>query len=174
MDNRQEKIKAWGEKYEKASRKERLGLMKDDVKALHSWRKARPFSWTMWLRHGVSMIVDVFASLLPMIVVVIPLVSYNEDWWPLVIFGIIAAPVYLMFADGFHGAGIGKRLLGLRVIDIKSGKVISYKQSVSRVPYFFLTGSVIEGIYMVISGSNQSLSDRYAGTKVVLKKDVTQ
>lgn len=91
----------------------------------------------------VSIVIDIFATLLGFVLVAIPLTSYDERFaLPCLAVGFLFAIVYLLFHDGFHGAGIGKRLLFLRVLDAQTGAFASYSQAAKR-HYSFLSTIVV-------------------------------
>lgn len=87
----------------------------------------------------------------------------------------LAALVYALTKDGWRGgAGIGKRLLGLRVVDVNLGAPCTLMRAALRgaamvaltsVPY---GGWVIEPVVAVIAAGGRRLGDHLAGTQVVV------
>jgi uncharacterized RDD family membrane protein YckC len=86
------------------------------------------------------------------------------------ILGVIAAVgwamFYLLFADGFtSGQSVGKRMLGMRVIDLNSGAPCTFLQSFIRNVVLSALGP-IDWIF-IFGATHQRLGDRAAGTIVV-------
>ena len=72
------------------------------------------------------------------------------------------------------GAGPGKRMAGIKVIDAKTGGAPSLGQLVFRniliwIPFILLFGFIIEAIIIFITKKDR-LGDRWAGCKVVSSK----
>lgn len=88
----------------------------------------------------------------------------------------LAALAYALTKDGWRGgAGIGKRLLGLRVIDVERGAPCSLVRAVLRggavvalasVPY---GGWAIEPVVATVAAGGRRLGDHLAGTQVVAR-----
>ncbi len=109
----------------------------------------------------------------------------SEIFYP---FGILAGLLYILISDGFfNGQSLGKKLIGLRVIDVPGGNKIEFKESIIRnfllalalsfslipfIGYFllFTAGLFIYGfeIYLIIKNpEGDRLGDRFAYTRVI-------
>jgi hypothetical protein len=93
----------------------------------------------------VAVLIDVFAGyLLGMFVNCIPFINmYIHDQLVMVVFLIVRDSL-------FGGRGVGKNLMGLQVVDIKTGEACSLIQSIKR-------NAIIFGPYMVLYFSNLAL-----------------
>lgn len=108
---------------------------------------------------------------MPMVFIVIPLVSYDERFWPLVILAALFMPLYIATRDGFTGAGIGKKIMGIHVVDARTNLPVSFKKNVHRQPYFFSTSLITTPLWALFAKkNNRGAGDVVAGTKVVRKK----
>ena len=83
--------------------------------------------------------------------------------------GLVAAILYYGFMEGRTGQTIGKRALGVKVVDARTGTVIGVGRAIGR--YF---GSFISGIacllgylWMLWDPNNQTWHDKMAGSYVV-------
>lgn len=82
---------------------------------------------------------------------------------------VIPGLLYALLKDGMCGGrSIGKKLMGLRVIEVNSGQPCSYKDSVIRqiVMWIPLVG-FIECVLVIIDGKGRRLGDKVAGTQVI-------
>lgn len=75
--------------------------------------------------------------------------------------------VYTLVADGmFQGQSIGKKMLGLYVVNTKTNSQCTYIQSVMRNITYLL--GIIDWIF-IIGSERRRLGDRFASTKVMMK-----
>lgn len=98
--------------------------------------------------------------------------------------GFFAGLIYLLISDGlFEGKSIGKRLINLRVVDLKSGKPCAFKGSIIRnspfalgyilmsiplVGFIFpLIIIIFEGLIMIGGEQGRRFGDELAGTQVL-------
>ena len=87
----------------------------------------------------------------------------------LMLLGIVAWQVGFVFRDFIcKGRSVGKRIMGLVVIDRKSGEKASKKQLALRNIFFLFQFHEIDGIIMLVRG--MSIGDSVAQTLVVSKK----
>jgi uncharacterized RDD family membrane protein YckC len=85
----------------------------------------------------------------------------------LLIPAIIWVAFYLIFADGLHGGqSLAKQWLGMRVVDVQTGKPCSYRQSFIRNILLSILGP-IDWIF-IFGERHQRLGDMAAGTVVVV------
>ncbi len=78
--------------------------------------------------------------------------------------------IYFLIRDGIFGDGksIGKRLLGIKVVDYNNGKPCTIKQSIIRniawyIPFF----QIIEPIKILTDQQNRRFGDEFANTVVI-------
>ena len=109
--------------------------------------------------------------------------------------GILMGVTYLIIADGlFGGRSIGKRIIGLRVVNIDTGNGITFKQSMIRnalfgitmlfsiVPYIgwvliFTLGHLVvifETYYVIVDENGFRVGDLAAGTMVIDDVEATK
>ena len=83
----------------------------------------------------------------------------------IVVFGYCFFYFYTLFSDGFKGGqSYGKKAMGIRVIDAKSGKQCTFRQSFNRNACLLLLG-VIDLIF-IFSEKRQRLGDKSVNTIV--------
>lgn len=94
--------------------------------------------------------------------------------------------VFLFIRDGINkGKGVGKGIVGLRVIDLKNGKVISKGKGFNRrffelIIYYIITAIIPAGgfvlfiieVIMCNSGNGQRLVDKFFQVQVVNETDI--
>jgi len=74
--------------------------------------------------------------------------------------------LFFIFKDGFQGRSLGKRGLGLEVVDIKTGKPAGLLQSFLRnIPFIIPFVALISALTLK---AEQRLGEGWAGTKVIL------
>jgi len=79
---------------------------------------------------------------------------------------------YTLIADGmFKGQSIGKKILGLYVVDKKTNVPCTYMQSVMRNITYLL--GIFDWIF-IVGSDRRRLGDRIAGTKVMMALQVSQ
>lgn len=90
-----------------------------------------------------------------------------------ILFEVLMAAVIILFWRRWAGATPGKKILGITVVDAKSGKVIDNKQAIVRyIGYIASTMILFIGFLMVAFRKDKcALHDLMAGTKVVYTKD---
>jgi uncharacterized RDD family membrane protein YckC len=85
----------------------------------------------------------------------------------LIVVGILFAVLYHLLADGLEGGqSIGKRLVGIRVVSVRTGEPCTFGQSFLRNLVLTLLGP-IDWIF-ILGERRQRLGDKAAGTIVVL------
>jgi len=82
-------------------------------------------------------------------------------------------PCYLVLRDGIDGAGVGKRIMKICVIDMKTGQPISFKKSRSRYTMFFSIMLIVEPFVALFGRGDRGAGDYVAGTRVVRRKDLS-
>lgn len=88
--------------------------------------------------------------------------------WIIVVSGYCFFYFYILFSDGFKGGqSYGKKAMGIRVIDAKSGKQCTFSQSFSR--NFWLLLLWLIDLIFILSENRQRLGDKFANTVVVSK-----
>lgn len=148
--------------------------MKEDLAQYHTPFLRKHIDWVLYAKRFFAKLIDFVVMLFPMIFVVIPIVSFDERFWPLVLLGILFVPLYLSYADGFHGAGVGKRVMGLRVIDNESGKLIGYKHSACRYGIIVRASFILDPLFIYITKDTRSIRDYAGATRVVRASDVSE
>lgn len=83
--------------------------------------------------------------------------------------GVAAGVSYRLLGDGLMGGqAVGKRRMGIRVVDASTGRSCAVWQSVVRaVPLFVPFGNLMDVFYLLLN-QRQRLGDRGASTYVVL------
>jgi len=75
--------------------------------------------------------------------------------------------VYFVFFDFYFGGSIGKRILGLLVVDEKGGRV-RLSISAVRVLFFYISGAlIVDFVFFFLSRKRQCLHDYVTSTFVV-------
>lgn len=85
------------------------------------------------------------------------------------VFAIIIPFVYVLLRDGlFGGRSLGKKFMNLRVVNTKTNKPCSFKDSFLRnITLFIPIVSIIELIMPFIDAGGLRFGDKLAGTQVV-------
>jgi hypothetical protein len=88
------------------------------------------------------------------------------------VLGLAAAALYLLVRDGISGQSLGKLLVGLVVVNIRTGRFCSLKDSVLRNVFVLIPGAnlmavFLESITIVRDPQGQRLGDRLAQTQVI-------
>lgn len=94
---------------------------------------------------------------------------------------LLALPLLCLFMmkDGFQGQSPGKSITGVQVLDVVSGRPISFGQSFKR--YWFLlfglipaVGDFVSGVLVIVCGvqlaKGYRLGDKFAHTRVIWRK----
>lgn len=100
--------------------------------------------------------------------------SANAGW--ATVFSFVASFLYFSIGQGYFSGTLGKKALGLALVDAKTFKKISIGQSVGRYFMMFVS-SFCFGLGLMAVGWNkkkQGWHDRVAGTRVVKKKELSQ
>jgi uncharacterized RDD family membrane protein YckC len=100
--------------------------------------------------------------------------SANAGWSTL--FSFISGAMYFSLIQGHFSGTLGKKALGLILVDAKTFKKISIGQSVGRYLMLFVSSFCL-GLGLMAVGWNknkQGWHDRAAGTRVVKKKELSQ
>lgn len=84
--------------------------------------------------------------------------------------GVLVTILYILLADGLkNGQSYGKRLVKIAVIDLKSRKYCTFRQSLVRNLLLSFIG-IIDFIFIIFSDKQQRLGDMIANT-IVIKKN---
>lgn len=96
--------------------------------------------------------------------------TVGNGWMGLL--GWLAYCAYFLWAEVHYGQTLGKRVLGLHVVDMATGERPSFGQSLTRLIFFYV-GTValfiLTLIIMAVSDRNQRTGDAAAKTLVVYK-----
>jgi uncharacterized RDD family membrane protein YckC len=98
----------------------------------------------------------------------------NDGWSAM--FSLVAGFLYFSIAQGYFSGTIGKKALGLALVDAKTFKKVSIGQSVGRYFMMFVS-SFCFGLGLMAVGWNknkQGWHDSVAGTRVIKKKEFSQ
>ena len=88
------------------------------------------------------------------------------------LWGAAGAMVYLLLRDGIGGQSLGKLLLGLVVVNVRTGHLCSWKDSVLRNAFVLIPGAnvvaiFLESITIIRDRQGNRLGDRLAQTQVI-------
>jgi hypothetical protein len=88
------------------------------------------------------------------------------------LWGAAGALVYLLLRDGMGGQSLGKLLLGLVVVNVRTGKLCSWKDSVLRNVFVLIPGAnvvafFLEAVTIIRDPLGNRLGDRLAQTQVI-------
>ena len=88
------------------------------------------------------------------------------------IWGAAGVVVYLLLRDGIGGQSLGKLLVGIVVVNVRTGKLCRWKDSVLRNVFVLIPGAnlvsiFLEWITIVRDPQGQRLGDRIAQTQVI-------
>ncbi|MBT4153720.1 MAG: hypothetical protein HOE53_03660 [Candidatus Magasanikbacteria bacterium] len=126
-------------------------------------------NWPFAIRRLFAFLIDFVVMFVPMVFIAIPLISWNESLWKyLLVPAMLFMPLYIVLRDGVHGAGIGKRICKLIVVDAQ-GNPISYKKSMERQWTYFSGIVIFEPIWFFFFKKNHSMADLSTNTRTVLK-----
>ena len=86
--------------------------------------------------------------------------------------GAAVATVYLLLRDGMGGQSFGKLVVGLVVVNVRTGQLCSWKDSVLRNLFVLIPGAnvvavFLESITIIRDPQGQRLGDRLAQTQVI-------
>ena len=85
--------------------------------------------------------------------------------------GWIVAAVYLLFRDGLGGRSVGKRLVGLKVVDRSGQPCTAFRSFIRNILLLIMlllpAALIIEYIALRVSKLEQRIGDRLAGTCVM-------
>ena len=102
------------------------------------------------------------------IIIPLLLILFGENSLDYVYLGIFAACVFVVLRDIF-GKSIGKYLMGLNIVDIKSNERAKFYQRLLRNITAPIT--IAEGIILLASKRHSRIGDNIAKTKVVFCED---
>src|SRR5262245_52845662 len=88
------------------------------------------------------------------------------------LWGAAVAIFYLLLRDGMGGQSFGKLVVGLVVVNVRTGKLCSWKDSVLRNLFVLIPGAnvvavFLESITIIRDPQGQRLGDRLAQTQVI-------
>jgi uncharacterized RDD family membrane protein YckC len=88
------------------------------------------------------------------------------------LWGAAFATIYLLLRDGMGGQSFGKLVLGLVVVNVRTGQLCSWKDSLLRNVFVLIPGAnvvavFLESITIVRDPQGQRLGDRLAQTQVI-------
>ena len=117
--------------------------------------------------------VDVWKRLLAASVDGIPAIAAwflyrnTESLW-----GAAVAVLYLLLRDGIGGQSLGKLLVGLVVVNVRTGRLCTWKDSALRNVFALIPGAnvvaiFLESITIIRDPQGQRLGDRIAQTQVI-------
>jgi uncharacterized RDD family membrane protein YckC len=160
-----------------------LELLRDD----HSVRNH-------WARRAIAFLIDlaVVSAVVALISVIIAVPfligsgfstststfpAWWAGWWGAWLGGVIPVVLFLyfFFAEGFYARTLGKYIMGLRVERL-DGRRVDFRDSavrnISKIYWLLLIVDVLVGLGMH-GESSQKWSDRFIGTKVEAKTQMT-
>ena len=88
-------------------------------------------------------------------------------WW-----GAAVAALYMLLRDGIGGQSLGKLLVGLVVVNVRTGQLCTWKDSVLRNVFVLIPGAnvvavLLESVTIIRDPQGQRLGDRLAQTQVI-------
>src|SRR5262245_30265974 len=88
------------------------------------------------------------------------------------VWGVALAVLYLLLRDGIGGQSLGKLVVGLVVVNVRTGRLCSWKDSALRnvfvlIPAANLMAIFLESITIIRDPQGQRLGDRIAQTQVI-------
>src|SRR5687767_9698486 len=88
------------------------------------------------------------------------------------LWGAALAVVYLLLRDGIGGQSLGKLVVGLVVVNVRTGRFCSWKDSVLRNVFVLIPGANIAAVFLesftiLRDPQGQRLGDRLAQTQVI-------
>jgi hypothetical protein len=88
-------------------------------------------------------------------------------WW-----GAAVATLYMLLRDGIGGQSLGKLLVGLVVVNVRTGQLCTWKDSVLRNVFVLIPGAnvvavLLESVTIIRDPQGQRLGDRLAQTQVI-------
>jgi uncharacterized RDD family membrane protein YckC len=88
------------------------------------------------------------------------------------LWGAAVATIYLLLRDGMGGQSLGKLLVGLVVVNVRTGQLCTWKDSVLRNVFVLIPGAnlvavFLESLTIVRDPQGQRLGDRLAQTQVI-------
>jgi hypothetical protein len=91
----------------------------------------------------------------------------TESLW-----GAAVAVLYLLLRDGIGGQSLGKLLVGLVVVNVRTGRLCTWKESALRNVFVLIPGAnlvsiFLESITIIRDPQGQRLGDRLAQTQVI-------
>jgi uncharacterized RDD family membrane protein YckC len=95
------------------------------------------------------------------------LYSRTGSFW-----GAAVAVLYLLLRDGIGGQSLGKLMAGLVVVNVQTGKLCTWKESMLRNVFVLIPGAnlvavFLESITIIRDPQGQRLGDRLAQTQVI-------
>ena len=86
--------------------------------------------------------------------------------------GAAAAVIYLLLRDGIGGQSLGKLFVGLVVVNVRTGRLCSWKDSALRNVFVLIPGANLAAVFLefitiVRDPQGQRLGDRLAQTQVI-------
>ncbi|AKJ29132.1 RDD family protein [Caldimonas brevitalea] len=113
-------------------------------------------------RRALAYAIDVCGCLSLAAVVLLPLRAVSESAHVPIFLAVWLT--YFLLRDSIPGLGLGKRLMGIRTVQVDSGRSCTWPQSVTRnVTHVFL---LLDAVF-VLGRSRRRLGDYIAGTVVV-------
>jgi len=88
------------------------------------------------------------------------------------LWGAAGALIYLLLRDGIGGQSLGKLLVGLVVVNVRTGQLCRWKHSVLRNVFVLIPGANVVAIFLesftiIRDPQGQRLGDRLAQTQVI-------
>ena len=128
-----------------------------------------------WVRVGAVLIDGVVISIIPLVVVIIAAASGSGGLGALayVLWIVLAVAYDIYYHGGETGQTIGKRAVGIRVIDSRNGGPIGYGRSTVRLFGRYLSAAVcyLGYLWMLWDSEKQCWHDKMANDLVVPVSD---
>lgn len=114
----------------------------------------------------IGQLLDGFIAVIPLVAAAVVAALMEPLGRPLLLAALVWAVGYIFLADGMRGGqSIGKRWLGMTVIDEKTGRPCTFGQSFIRNFILSILGP-IDWVF-IFGERHQRLGDKLAGTVVV-------
>jgi uncharacterized RDD family membrane protein YckC len=88
------------------------------------------------------------------------------------VWGAAVATIYLLLRDGIGGQSLGKLVVGLVVVNVRTGRLCTWKDSALRNVFVLIPGANVAAVFLesltiVRDPQGQRLGDRLAQTQVI-------
>lgn len=123
----------------------------------------------------IAYLIDHFLVVLLVFLTVVPLVIIERkfglrEWFMMVVTFVdsVGGAAYLFFKDAWDGRGVGKRVMGLQVVDFHTNAPVNWKIAALRYLMLRLL-SLVEIIFIFVQPNHRGIGD-WLGHSIVVKR----